>query len=172
MNERNFCEIDRNLAKILEDRYNRLIWKTGPEQNKNAHINLQEPMLSFTLPRGFKERKPNDSEIYYGVQKAMVSNDNNATIRLISSPADNSDIKEALEQWILRCGGSPVEKGWSKKGSTDYFRMISRDNERNIVESYAFVRDGYNIFISGTISPHFHNAFKAKLSLIIDSIGM
>jgi hypothetical protein len=179
MNESNIPEIDAKAAKKLSMMMHHKEFTRDKKTAGGAElqgggartVTIQDPELSFTIPRGWEEETVGQTESYQGVVKSFNPGGGCPSIKLVRLPMESDDMKETAENWVRKSGCTPVEKRWVKGPENEYLWIIAKDSDKNISETCSVSRDGFTVLVTGRASRDRYPKFKAQIRKIIDSIN-
>ncbi|MCU0848718.1 MAG: hypothetical protein MUD12_12605 [Spirochaetes bacterium] len=176
MCESNLEEIDRKAAKLLADTVHRKAWagdRNGTRDRTSPGgmvIRLSDPAVTFELPAGLTEGTVTDLDRESGVVKSFASRDRESVVSLILVKTAKPDPKLAMESWMKKKGVKAVKERWGKNDGREYFWTISRDGDKNILETYSFPGSGWAIIVAGKTTREKYSLFREKLDAIAGSL--
>jgi len=176
MGESNLEEIDRKAAKLLADTVHRKAWAgdrngTGNRTTPGGMvIRISDPAVTFEIPAGLTEGTVTDLDRESGVVKSFASRDRESVVSLIMVKTAKQDPKRAMESWMKKKGVKAVKERWGKNEGGEYFWTISRDGDKNILETYSFPGSGCAIIVAGKTTREKYPLFREKLDAIAGSL--
>gem|GEM_PF-4353555 len=175
MNEINFNDVDRNVAKQLADMHAKSVWrlrndpaKETDEEEPSTYI--EEAGISLLIPDGWCSSAVRDSEKERGIIRAYRSVDNSAVIYVTRVDMANRTSEEISAAWLQKMDKQPVKMRWGKNDHCEYYWTVSRDDKKRVMESYAIVGSKYAVIISGVTSRERYRFFKPKIESVIESV--
>ncbi len=177
MHEQNYHEIDRKAMQKLADIVRRNIWLSrasgdGDDEDTAVSVKLAAGECSLTIPRGWSEQNTGEVDKYRGVLRTYISMDNESSIRLVQLPVKRLTPKEITERWLRENGETLVKKEWTRKGDRQFLRVLSRDGNDTVTETYSLERNGLVILVSGQTTRSKYMLFKNKLDSVIESLRL
>lgn len=176
MDETNAADIDRKAVQKLAQAGMKRDWMPSPAGDKNpaagTTVEMEGLSVKFTLPDGWVEDRADSYHNERGIFKVYRSRDNSSSIEVARiSPPHESPLNELSLTWHRKIGSRVMKGKWGRQDGKEYYWTISRDNTRQVRESYAFGDGPHTVIISGSTPRERFGFFHKKLEGVIHSLN-
>lgn len=178
LTEKNFQNTDRKAVKLIKQIYYKKSWELTPSNREeeiqtatapHKKYRLKNSDIIFMVPAGWDLVQPTSSEKLNGSISKFVNGADFSEIQIIFYDK-NSDSPSAVAKWISSNSYKPVKIGWETIEGENFYWTVSKDDEMNVIKTYAVKTQTGMILISGKTDKKRFPFFQGRIESVFMSI--